>query len=190
MKPILGTTFTILILLSTAVTAAAEDKSTSTQAEMVSFKLRILEATPGTKPKTLAEPSIMTVTGREIRFVSGGEMKSKFDETKHELGTQIAAMIEPHKSESYKLKLNVTLGNLKLPDEEPETELFIQQKLTARTIVQAGKTKKIAVSPSRWLEITIEKPNAQAGLEVKEGLRWREVPQAPFMIAKPEAPAE
>lgn len=185
MKTVLGTIFTILILLSMGISAPAEEPSTAPQAEMVSFKLRILEALPGTTAKVLAEPTIMTVTGREIRFVSGGEFKSKFDDTKHELGTQITATIEPYKSDSYKLKLNVTLGNLKLPEQEPETELFIQQKLTARTIVESGKTKKIAVSPSQWYEITIEKPTAQTGAALSGTIRYAELPQAPPAIAKP-----
>lgn len=165
MKSIVSRTLAILVLLSLANAIAAEDQRAAPQAEMVSFKLRIVEALPGTSPKTLAEPTMMTVTGREIRLASGGEMKSKFDDSKHDLGTQITATIEPHENETYKLKLNVTLGNLKLPEGEPETELFLEQKLTARTIVEAGKTKKIAISPGRWCEITIEKPtaNAQAG---------------------------
>lgn len=160
MKSIVSRTLAILVLLSLANAIAAEDQRAAPQAEMVSFKLRIVEALPGTSPKTLAEPTMMTVTGREIRLASGGEMKSKFDDSKHDLGTQITATIEPHENETYKLKLNVTLGNLKLPEGEPETELFLEQKLTARTIVEAGKTKKVAISPGRWCEITIEKPTA------------------------------
>lgn len=161
MKSIVRRTLTILALLSFANgICAAEDQPPALQAEMVVLKVRIQEALPGTAPKTLAEPTMMTLTGREISLVAGGEIKSKFDDTKHDLGTQITATIEPHKSDTYKLKLNVTLGNLKLPDDEPETELFLQQKLTARTIVEAGKTKKITVSPGRWCEITIEKPTA------------------------------
>ncbi|WDI42576.1 hypothetical protein [Bremerella sp. P1] len=160
MKTILSRMFATLVLLSTTSLATADEQRPTPQAEMVALKIRVLEAMPENASKTLAEPTIMTLTCREIRFVSGGEMKSKFDDTKHELGTQITATIEPDKSDTYTVKLSVTLGNLKLPDGEPETELFTQQKLTARTIVLAGKTKKIPVSPSRWCEITIEKPTA------------------------------
>ncbi|MFN3153348.1 hypothetical protein [Bremerella sp.] len=190
MKPSFPITFTTLVFLSLASLTVAEEPSTVTHVEMVSLKIRICEATADGKPKVLAEPTIMTITGREIRFVSGGEMKSKFDETKHDLGTQISALIEPHQGGTYKLKLQSTLGNLKLPEQEPETELFIQQKLTARTIVEPGKTKKIAVSPGCWYEITVEKPTTQVGTALSGTVRYEELPPAPMGTAKPLSPSE
>lgn len=190
MKTARLTTLATLVLFSAASLTAAEEPSTVTQVEMVSLKIRICEAIPGSTPKILAEPTIMTITGREIRFVSGGEMKSKFDETKHDLGTQISALIEPHQGDTYKLKLQATLGNLKLPEQEPDTELFIQQKLAARMIVESGKTKKIAVSPGRWYEITVEKPTSQVGTALSGTVRYEELPAAPVGVAKPSSSTE
>jgi len=160
MKTIGCIPFAVLAVLTVSSWAAADEPAPAPQVEMVALKLRVVEALPGQAPKILANPTLMTVTGREIRLTSGGAMKSKFDDRKHDLGTQITATIEPHKNDHYQLKLQLTLGTLNLPEQEPETELFLEQKLTARTIVEAGKMKKLAASPSRWVEITIEKPTS------------------------------
>ncbi|WP_207396516.1 hypothetical protein [Bremerella alba] len=133
--------------------------------EMVTFKLSAYEKSDGPTPKLLASPTIMTVTGREVNFRSAGQVKSKFDASPHDIGTQFTAMIHANGNDKYELKLQATLGNLKAPEQDPDTECFIEQKLTLRTIVNSGVTKRINVSPGRWYSITIEKatPNAQPG---------------------------
>lgn len=205
MKTALLTTIAPLVLLSAASLTVAEEPSTVTQVEMVSLKIRICEATADGKPKVLAEPTIMTITGREIRFVSGGEMKSRFDDSTHDIGTQVVATIDAVGERKYRLRFEASLGNATLPEQEPDTECFIQQKLTARTIVELGKMKKIHVSPERWYEITVgdpklmhfdfgnglvPMPTTQVGTALSGTVRYEELPAAPMGVAKPSSSIE
>lgn len=158
MKTILSRMFATLVLLSTTSLATADEQRPTPQAEMVALKIRVLEATDRAAPRVLASPLIMTLTGREVHFESAGEVKSKFDNSAHEIGTRMTAKIDALSEKKYRLKFEASLGNATLPEQEPETEYFIDQKLTARTVVESGKMKKLHVSPDRWYEITVGDP--------------------------------
>lgn len=159
MKTVTSTTFTLLsLLLSGATWAVAEEKPSVSQVEMVTLKIRILETNAGAVPRVLASPLIMTVTGREVSFRSAGKVKSKFDESTHDIGTQITATIDALGEKKFRLKFEATLSNATLPEQDSETECFMEQKLTARTVVESGKMKKLHVSPDRWYELTVGDP--------------------------------
>lgn len=205
MKPSFPITFSTLVFLSLASLTAAEEPSTVPQVEMVSLKIRICEATAGAAPRVLASPLIMTVTGREVRFESAGKVKSKFDDSTHDIGTQVVATIDTVGERKYRLRFEASLGNATLPEQEPDTECFIQQKLTARTIVELGKMKKIHVSPERWYEITVgdpklmhfdfgnglvPMPTSQVGTALSGTVRYEELPAAPMGTAKPSSLTE
>ncbi|PQO26045.1 hypothetical protein C5Y96_21580 [Blastopirellula marina] len=147
-----------LILIAAASWSMAEEKPAPTQAEMVTLKIRVLEANFGEIPRELASPLIMTATGREVRFQSGGKVKSKFDDETHDIGTRVVAKIDALGENKYRLKFEASLGNATLPEQEPETECFVQQKLTARIIVESGKMKRLPVSSHCWYEVTVGDP--------------------------------
>lgn len=144
----------VLALLTLSVPALAAEPM-PLPAEMVTFKLTAYEKTDGPNPKVLASPTIMTVTGREVTFQSAGQVKSKFDASPHDIGTQFTAAINSQGNNKYELKLKATLGNVKVPEQDPDTECFIEQKLTLRTVIESGTTKRIQVSPGRWYEVTV-----------------------------------
>ncbi len=160
----------VLALLTLSVPALAAEPM-PLPAEMVTFKLTAYEKTDGPNPKVLASPTIMTVTGREVTFQSAGQVKSKFDASPHDIGTQFTAAINSQGNNKYELKLKATLGNVKVPEQDPDTECFIEQKLTLRTVIESGTTKRVHVSPGRWVAITIEKatPNTQPGVSTIPG---------------------
>lgn len=116
------------------------------------------------KPPWKNSPTMHLVAGRYGQFVSGGEMKSQFDETVHEIGIRMNAIAKKTDDQTYLLSLELTQGNLRVKSSVPNTEVLHDDTTKLRTILKSGEKKKIEVSPTSWLELRLEEiaPNGPA----------------------------
>ncbi len=145
------------ILLSLfACTLQAQDQAPQAQAkEIVTLKIQVMEKRPGReKPVIVSQPMVQTVIDRPVTLIAGGKAKSKFGSQEYSLGLQMRARFAKL-DDKYELKLAMSLGNQSLPENEPQTEIFFENRIHVRTIMKSGETKKITVSPDRWCEVTI-----------------------------------
>ncbi|WP_144972047.1 hypothetical protein [Bremerella volcania] len=117
----------------------------------------IYHQSPGQdKPAWKNSPSMHLVAGKYGQFVSGGKMKSQFDETFHEIGIRMSAIAKKTDDETYLLSLELTQGNLRIQSSVPNTEVLHNDTTKLRTILKSGEKKKIEVSPTSWLELRLE----------------------------------
>lgn len=144
------------ILLSLlACPLPAQDQNTQAK-EMVILKIRVMEQrSDQEKPVILSQPMVQTMIDRPVTLNAGGKAKSKFGAQEHSLGMQMGARFAKLEGDKFELKLAMSLGNQSLPEDEPQTEIFFENRLHVRTIMKSGETKKIKISPDRWCELTI-----------------------------------
>lgn len=108
------------------------------------------------KPAWRNSPTMHLVAGRHGQFVSGGEMKSQFDENVHEIGIRMNAIAKKIDDQTYLLSLELTQGNLRVKSSVPNTEVLHDDTTKLRTILKSGEKKKIEVSPTSWLELHLK----------------------------------
>ncbi|WDI42577.1 hypothetical protein [Bremerella sp. P1] len=147
----------VFVVFISGTIVHAQDKSTDI--EMVTLKIRVLEQIPGQEaPRIRSQPMMMSLIDRPLWLDVGSTVESKFDQSQHEVGLKFVAHIKKLDSKKYELQLEWFRGGQTQPKEDPDTEFFVQEKLSARTILQSGKPKNLHVSANRWYELTIFGP--------------------------------
>lgn len=126
--------------------------------EIVTLSIRLCEDVPNQKkPRTLAQPTVMARVNHPVMLEIGGVAKSKFDQSDHEIGTKLVAHIRREGDSTYVLHLKSSISHQKQLQNDPQTEVFVANQLTLRTVMKAGEWKKIPVSATRWYDLLLEK---------------------------------
>lgn len=155
MSPQISLISLTILLGFVACSVQAEEPATQIE-EMIVLKVQVLEKRPGQeKPVTLSQPMVQTMINLPVSLNVGGKAKSKFGDQEHSLGMQMGARFAKLEDDKYELKLAMSLGDQRQPEDEPQTEIFFENRLHVRTIMKSGETKKITISPYRWCELTI-----------------------------------
>ncbi|PQO48146.1 hypothetical protein [Blastopirellula marina] len=162
--------------------------------EMAIIKVRICEQQPGEKePLVLSQPMFQTMLGQPASINVGGTAQSKVDQTEHPIGLRLDVDVKRAAS-GYAVKLKWLRGQHQQPANDPDTEIFTEEKLTAHTTVKEGKMKKISLSATKWCELTIQDPRklAQAESDATAQSRaphWRGYTELPTVSAAPAYPS-
>lgn len=138
--------------------AIAEDNTANV--EMATLKIRVLEQIPGQEaPLVLSQPMIMSLIDRPLGMDVTHSVDSAFDPSQHDVGLKFVAHIKKHDDKKYELNLQWFRGKQIREAEAPDTEYFVEEKLSARTTLKSGDPKKLRVSATRWYEVTVFGPN-------------------------------
>ncbi|PQO40880.1 hypothetical protein [Blastopirellula marina] len=182
-----ATVFAMLGGLSLVDSTRGEERS-----EPVVIKIRICEQWPGKKePMVLTEPMLQTMVGGQVWIEIGKHRQPQPDTLEHPIGLKLNAKIERRVNEKYELQLKIVQGAQRQIEDDPETEIFTEEKLSVHTWAERGKMKKISISPIKWCEVTLEDPRQTAAVEQPNNAKyWRgytAVPStaAPELIARP-----
>lgn len=156
-----------LAMLASSVSVSICVAQQEELAEFAIIQVRICEQRPGREePVILSQPMLQTMLGTPASINVGGTTQSKFDQTEHPIGLRFDIDVKRVAS-GYAVKLELLRGQMHRIDKEPDTEIFTEEKLTCRTTVEAGKMKKISLSPTKWCELTIQDPRKLAPANTK-----------------------
>ena len=141
---------------------------------------------------------LQTLVGQPAQIRVGGNLKSKFSPTEHELGLKLNVVATKHDDKHYAVKADLVRGRT-LGEDDPDTEIFTTETLQVRMLAEDGQLNKIAISPSKWCELTFftpqsfaasqEEANRHPPLPAGTTFLYSEKPTAsttPPMIARPE----
>jgi len=149
------------LLIATAVVLTSLQAASlhAGDAEIVDLKIRLLEKVPGQdQPQILAQPRIMSVIDRPFWIDVTGTQQSKYDQSKHEVGLRFVAKVNKRSDQRYDLDLDWFRGRPVTSKDQPESEVFLTEKLHARTVLEMNTLKEFRLSSNRWMEITLSPP--------------------------------
>ncbi|MEW4562714.1 hypothetical protein AB1K70_09320 [Bremerella sp. JC770] len=149
------------LLIATAVVLTSLQAASlhAGDAEIVDLKIRLLEKVPGQdQPQILAQPRIMSVIDRPFWVDVTGTQPSKYDQSKHEVGLRFVAKVNKRSDQRYDLDLDWFRGRPVTSKDQPESEVFLAEKLHARTVLEMNTPKEFRLSANRWMEITLSPP--------------------------------
>ncbi|RCS42147.1 hypothetical protein DTL42_20160 [Bremerella cremea] len=190
-------TFPLLFSLLTS-TALAQPGGEEPR-EGVIIKIRLCEQPAGAKyPTILAQPMLQTLVGQPAQIRVGGSLKSQFYPSMHEMGLKLNVVATKHDDKRYAVKADLVRGRT-LGENDPDTEIFTTETLQVRMLAENGQLNKIAISPSKWCELTLFTPQGYVDFQ-EEANRHKPHPAGttfsysakptvstiPPMIARPE----
>lgn len=142
----------VLVCLSSA--AALPDGSAAPQEAGTQMALSIKfyeQASPVSRRKMLAEPTIAAVSGRPFRFHSGGETKSGVA-----FGIRVNGQFDRTDAGAWQLALNLAVGEKVVTNKEADVELVTSEAIELRMVLEPGKTRRLHCAGPRWCEVRID----------------------------------
>ena len=124
----------------------------------VLLSIKVFEQPTRSKPGTvLTNPTIVSIIGRPFSVnAGGGTIKPKSSDDDLFFGTRSSGVVNEAADGKFRIAVKVELGKIVPQPDDAETGLVQTDALDIRTVVRAGETKRIKVSPTRWCELRAE----------------------------------
>lgn len=155
-----------LALLTWSLSGTATFAQQEAPAEPVMIKIRICEKHPKKKePVVLTQPMLQTMLGGQVNVRIGKGFDPLPVNAEHLIGLIFEAKIPRRVDKKYELQLKIVQGDQRQVEDDPDTEIFTEEKLSVHTWAEASKIKKIRISPTKWCELTLTDPRTTAAAE-------------------------